>query len=398
MDNNISQFEGVKNVTLGCDNGCYSLSINKYNFPLEYCIFGSKSSTDYDVIVNIPEELTTIPCHNFYLISEKLDKVLVPLICKKEAKPINTSFGHWVNNKLVWCQKGVLSETNNAIYNTFKNHEQMLKQSPINHNMVRTLSDKQQKIMAASRMIIGIFTHAETDDDYIFKLLGAISNIPEISRLDTITKSRFLLTLFKIPDLKTSTYKTITSVLRDDEIDKRISLLKNIKNKWCKNNKDKINFALYRDTYNKLKTELDIIKQLVEYNKSAFSEKFLLSLEEELAGQKLSLRSVARAVLIGKYACFRYEFLKLLDLSKIYLCTDINDKLKLIAFQAGQTNCLLMNIEVFEKETISEYYPELKPFLFRHGTSNYKELNSCVQVLASSMFDFLERTHIEQLL
>ena len=313
----------------------------------------SMSSSDRNqvmIMVNIPFKLTNVYYHKFLQICEKLDTLLIPIIYEINKdnenwnKPVNTCLGHWNQGKLIWCQKEAISETNNPIMNTFNNHCQLYEECPLKDLLPRDLKDKKLKVMASSRMIIGIFTHVETDDDYIYEIMNIISNIPEICQLHSNLKNRFIVTLFKIYKLKTSAYKTFSSKLKDPQLETQYLKLVNIRNELNKFNRNKmngktINIELYKKLYSESKIIMDEIMKLVGEDK--FNEDFLKNLKEDLAGCKLLLRSVARAVLIGQYACFRSTFLKLLDINKITIFNEPKDKLKKIAFQLGQTMCLL---------------------------------------------------------
>jgi hypothetical protein len=362
-------------------------------FPLEYIIFGSFSSMDYDIIVNVPKIITKLKFHHFLQICRKLDLLLIPII--SDDKPINTCLGHWTNNQLVWSQKGTVNETNNAIISTFNNHQQMFDANPITTILPRDTLNKQLKVMAASRMIIGLFTRCITNNDYIYAIMDQIISLPQLQNLDKDSKVRFLRTLFKIYDIKTSTYNTIIAAIDNKEIDCEYKKLVNLRNKLNNMNKTTVDVTIYKQLYEASKVSIEIILNIVNTNKNKFSADFSKCLNEDLFGCELSLRCVSRAILIGKYAFLRSEFLKLLDMSIIKFCNDNNDKLKKIAFQVGQTLCLLKGIEVFEKETIAIHYPQLKPFLFRESTFDFDEINKLLHEFSHKMETFIDPTFTE---
>lgn len=73
----------------------------------------------------------------------------------------------------------------------------------------------------------------------------------------------------------------------------------------------------------------------------------------------------------------RLDLLMNIDLSTINFSTlnknmSSNDILKVIAFQIGQTLALNNNIELYTKNSISEYYPELSTFLNRENINAQK--------------------------
>ena len=51
------------------------------------------------------------------------------------------------------------------------------------------------------------------------------------------------------------------------------------------------------------------------------------------------------------------------------------DILKTIAFQMGQTLALIHGVELYTKKEVAEYYPTLKPFLYRRGDVRMEDLN-----------------------
>jgi hypothetical protein len=370
------------------------LVINNYTFEFEYLVFGSRSSMDYDVMVNIPFELTKLKYHNFLLICQKLDNILEPIILK-ENKPINTSLAHWnKSGSIIWSQKGTISESNNAIVSTFKNHKQMYEICPLTH-MIRDSEDKKAKLMAASRMIIGILTNARAKDKYIYQVINKIYSIKEVKFLNKAEKNRFLVTLFKIRDIKTSTYNVIVATSDNKLVVSEYNKLKTLRAKLTKSLANNNIVKDYKQLYEESDDIVNNIIFLVEANRDRFDVNFLTLLNEELSGSKLSLKNVIRAVLISKYACFRQCFLEMLDLNKISLVKEKEDKLKKIAFQLGQTLCLINGIEVYEKETISDHYPQLAPFLFRQEAKNYDEINSLLKAFITNMEAHLERTAIE---
>ena len=383
-----------------------NLVYNELKWPLEYIIFGSKSSIDYDVIINIPIKLTELNYHNFLIMNEKIDKILYSILCKEFdmcyniIKPINSCLGHWSNNNnnnnntLLWSQKGTIAETNNAIIKTFDNYknQQMYVECPIKNLVIRDNKNKQSKLMAASRMIIGIFTNVETDDNYIYEIMNKIISIPELFLLNKNDKNRFMSTLFKIYNISTSNYKIISSKINIDIEYNKLLTLRNKLNIMLKTN---INIENYKKLYKESEEAINNITNVINNTKQLFDADFLILLNENIIGSKLSLRCIVRSVLNIKYACFKSEFIKKLDMNKITICNEKYDKLKKISFQLGQSLLLYRDIEVFEKETIALYYPDLEPILFRKSIDNYDYLNNLLYEFANLIDCHLERTQTE---
>lgn len=59
------------------------------------------------------------------------------------------------------------------------------------------------------------------------------------------------------------------------------------------------------------------------------------------------------------------------------------DVVKTLAFQLGQTLCLIDGIELYSKEDISLYHPKLKPYLMRENNINLDNLNIFLQKFLS---------------
>jgi hypothetical protein len=86
-----------------------------------------------------------------------------------------------------------------------------------------------------------------------------------------------------------------------------------------------------------------------------------LSRTEYRSEVKLALRSSYREKID---VLSKIDFSKIKELNKKLL---FSDYLKVVAFQMGQTLGLVMGKELYSKSDISEEYPELEPFLFRHN-------------------------------
>lgn len=129
--------------------------INMYMFPLSYCIFGSWSSQDYDVILWLPHEIpvSSFPHEVLNKICELLDKQMELILCKdiQSRKPINSCLGQlslFVKDDtemkdndiyVTWSQKGHEEMVNNSIAQTFDHHrdsgKQMFSSCPINRKL-----------------------------------------------------------------------------------------------------------------------------------------------------------------------------------------------------------------------------------------------------------------------
>lgn len=124
-----------------------------YFFPLSYCIFGSWSSQDYDIILWLPNEVpvSSFPHEVLNKICELLDKQMELILCKDvySRKPINSCLGQlslFVKDDtetkdndiyVTWSQKGHEEMVNNSILQTFDHHraKQMFSSCTLRSNL-----------------------------------------------------------------------------------------------------------------------------------------------------------------------------------------------------------------------------------------------------------------------
>jgi hypothetical protein len=154
-------------------------------FRLGYIVFGSKTSTDYDVLVWVSNEFIGLNLESHILIDicKLFEQCLIPFIGSD--KPINASLAHWENGQVTWDHKGTDdAETNNSLMDTFANHldKQMYKECSITKRLPR---DVWKKIIGSIRDLIcnlhKVYYHNE---DKYFELMTemalTILSIPEL--------------------------------------------------------------------------------------------------------------------------------------------------------------------------------------------------------------------------
>lgn len=391
----------------------YTSQTDILSWALEYILFGSRSSIDYDVIVNVHPEMITLQPHKLLLICDELNKILIQNTSLSN-KPINTCLGYWKDEdphlqsnvgshkyKLLWSQKGTIAETNNSIIMTFKHHPQIFESCPLTQLMLRDRKDVQLKIMAAIRMITSVFTSATTDYHITCNILNKIANVKEVEILDIPTRDRMLLILIKVYDLKTATYNKIKIILNENnvatlELESEMKNLILIRKKIVALRK-KFNIDQYKCLYEESAKSINIIKCIVDNNKDILDKTLIEIFNDEMDGCTLTLRGVSRAALNAKYVCFQTDFLKCIDFMKIDLHNNAADKLKKIAFQIGQTCALLNGSELYEKESIAETYSVLSNVLFRKKLTD-DDLNGLTNMLyqfVNDVYIFIERDFIE---
>lgn len=140
---------------------------------------------------------------------------------------------------------------------------------------------------------------------------------------------------------------------------------------------DEINNALI-DTY-KLHTqncpllinrrvERDVLFKLIRVIRGILS---LLSRTE----YRKEVKSALRGNLTKRLSCLENIKLSSVDFNDIGKHRCKADVLKIIAFQLGQANALVSGIECYTKASISNVFPEMRPFLYRIDTTNIEQLD-----------------------
>jgi len=349
---------------------------------LVYIVFGSPSSTDLDVVVWIPENLIRYQ-RMHKIICQRLDKIL-PQIVKSDKvvdKVANTCLAHWdldLANILLWCQKGSLAESWNAYIMTQDFHIQNYNKTKINTLMPRTKEDITFNILSATRRILACLTHAVFISDpeiNMKKLLSATMQLPQIKELKE-ERARFIANIFKIWDVQSTNFPMIGNKLTEIQKKYRREFSKIVK-------------LLSKDET----TNDDVLNQYwILYEESSkfvagVRNTFQLNCMHNVESCQFRIESIVSAIHKMKFIGLQTSFFELIDFTNIELI-DKDDPLKqqvdfdnwkTIAFQLGQKFILIRDKEVFTKEDISHYLPQLEPFLFRKPTD--KEQRNQLQKL-----------------
>lgn len=121
-----------------------------------FCIFGSASSKDYDVIVFV-KELGTIEENHKYI--KMYDVILKEYfsIMKMSSKKVNSNLGVLDKGILVKVFKGSPDEVNNSLYNTYQFHKQF-HPNPIEYIYERTGFYTQLKLKRCFRFILSFYS------------------------------------------------------------------------------------------------------------------------------------------------------------------------------------------------------------------------------------------------
>lgn len=369
---------------------------------LKWIIFGSKTSTDWDVIVLVEPEFLQNPPHILLRKNLEMDQILGKILNVKVNKPVNSCFGYWNNGVIVTCQKGSVEETNNSIFHTYHNHPQMYETCPINRVLPRDLQSKQRKVLGSIRMIVSIITHCELNCN-IREILISIMKIPEFNNSSAI--SLFKILCLKIVDLKKSIVNACKNLPEFSTIENIYKKLVLLRKTHAKHLQSLGNGCIeeFIDKYFEVRKQSEIfvdeIVKIIMLNKDKFDSEFLRCLEAELKGYELTLKPITSFILKIKFLGFQTDYLRIIDFQKIDLVVEKADKYKKLAFQLGQASALLQNIEVFEKQTIANVYPQLSNFLFRQEITvdDLQNLNILIGKFIDTIYELkiVDRTSTE---
>lgn len=338
-----------------------TLTILNFTFPILWFIFGSADSTDIDITFWIPFELTTANPHFYTRICYELDSLCKFVLGKYNVdvtKPMNSCLAHWIDGKMLWVMKGSVSESNNAIVTTWSNHPQQFKTCDLSL-VSRTPDDIHRTILGCLRMIVCSFADATFTNnglDKLFDLLRSIIMAPEISMIDHKDIKQIV---FKIYELKSFVINRCKAILPTSL--QRIEVLKKMVKKLEISEIDK-----FRDIYLESRT---IILELVPIIRDSgiLSDEHLKALNDDLQGSEFTMHHISRMNTRLRYAFLQTTFLKYVDCTDMLVASpdSIVEIWKKIAFQIGQKLALIRGVELFEKRSIANEFPVLRPFLMR---------------------------------
>ena len=400
----------MKCITCSLDIETHTLNIyypnkkEEQTWKFEYFVFGSISSTDIDVAINAPEIAFSLDPHYHTVLCDNLVTELQKLFWNvfHDYRPINPCLVSLNNGTITKCQKGSVDETNNSIFHTFGFHSQiqMFKVCPITHTLKRSV---QIKVLGAIRMMTGILTNADLDIEDTRKLALNSLLIDELKLLDKDELQRYLSTILKGCDIKTSSWKTVNKTLTiGHDLEQKCKRLRQRRNIICTNllrcislnyNREEIinNFNEYWNVYLESQDLTSLLHSKILDNSHLFDNVFLDSFKADVIGSNLTLRCLAKSALRAQFVSFQVHLLSNIDFGKLHIegtSIDVADKLKSIAFQIGQTLALVTsNDELYDKESISKIYVELHNFLFRKTilSADFVELNRLLSVLTLMM-------------
>lgn len=360
----------------------------EFEWPLEYIIFGSPSSIDFDLMIKVPMELVNLApgAHVFTQLCQRLDKYMESIlwIGDKPHKPINSSVGYWDEGKLVWSQKGSSpAEVNNGIIATFNYHlyYQMFDVCPLVCVQERNVWDKllttvRDLVCKLSNCFIE-FDSVEDEVEWIASVAHYILNIPEVRLRPRSFVHAFLSGYYIPPEiLARLPYRDLILDIERERTKKlrRLAILNQIYD-----NPDNI----------------DLIRQVIRLNRIHHMHlKKIMSAIQTNGDVELAtdLMKATRSGLITlnrfidqsrkiKEIGPRLDIMRIIDFTRVRIENDSSDKYKIIVFKICQSLELIKGREVFSKEDLIKLYPAMIPFLMRLPIYNddLENLNRLVQ-------------------
>jgi len=163
-----------------------------------YNIFGSADSSDYDIMVVIPNPLKISECHK---LAHALDAQLATELSDKK---VNTNLCCVDNGSITWTFKGPKDESQNSLLTTYSRHTQ--KYPCIVDKMVERNYPK--KVSVALRGCLSTLTRTEGNREITKKALRTDTIISRLDCFDTID-IRNLVLMDNCKTNHTEIYKTM---------------------------------------------------------------------------------------------------------------------------------------------------------------------------------------------
>lgn len=346
--------------------------IEDQKIKLEVIVFGSVTSQDYDLIVNVP--MTGEKVHTYNMWCQELDRELAQIYTDK---PINSSLGYWnEEGVLLWSQKGSdTAEVNNGIIRTFHLHKQMFAECPLQHMQPRNLMDK---ILTTTRDVLCKCNKSILLGDMTDFICSALA-IPEI-----VAQGEHIV------------YTLLKGYFVSKNLCKKIPSLQNL----CADKKRKQNqIAMYKAIY-AAQDKIELVRNLLLQNQKDKQQIDTLleniedkelrdELKNETEWHEIKLNRLVRQLRKIRTLGPRLDVLELLDFTKVRLA-NAEDKYKNIVFKVCQTIELANNNEVYTKEEIANRFPDMYNFIYRQPITdqNLHDLQNLIR-----NFIFLARTH-----
>jgi len=174
------------------------------------------------------------------------------------------------------------------------------------------------------------------------------------------------------------------------EINANLITIENGKVNWVyKGTVDECNNSILA-TYSLHKQDVDC--PVTEKAERAYAQKMLRTVRGLLSYvSRTELRETIKAALVTSNMDEKIEALKKINLNEItdFGKSPIIETYKFYAFQMGQTRALLEdNVELFTKNSVAQYYPELSDYLARKEASPEK-----LQQFLENLINFIEQSY-----
>jgi len=184
----------------------------------------------------------------------------------------------------------------------------------------------------------------------------------------------------------------LSSIFTDKPLNVNLGVLHNHKLiSSYKGTVDEVNNACYFTYSLHKQIHPQYILQLVErdvYLKVSRTIRVLLSMIS-----RTNYRTIVKKALISNNITERFNCLKLIEYNTINgfgKNLNVKDIFKVLSFQLGQTIGLLNGVELYTKESINEYFPELNSFLYRQDTLDMIILNKYLKYFLTLIENKLE--------
>jgi len=397
-----------------------------FYFPLEWMVFGSKTSLDCDVIIKtnraFVEEKPTPDIYN--KMCEIFDMYMGSIIGSNRELTdveVNSSVGYWNEGQILFAQKGSdLGEVNNSIMDTFDNHPklQIYPSCPLTVRLKRDVWYKIQTTirdilckMNKSRYNNGLGEEAIT---HMHELLVNIFAIPEILAYTKSEKKKYVCPILQGVFIQRVTNVELCGIIPDcSKIINKITATAENKRKRLKpidevidlmekhlDPSDVIMKILRRNEKDGIRViriieVLDDKRRFIPVERYEHLRKLLLDL---IQSSVIHLNRVIRIVRHIQPLGVRMDLLRLLDMRNIkYLlpADAIATRYKDIAFKFGQAWALMDGVELYDKQKIAKYYessfPDLGVFLRREDATiaNLIGLNNFIRVFLDRVEGYL---------
>lgn len=317
----------------------------------QFYIFGSQSSSDVDILVRVPDEIVSMPSHKQTQLCDLLNIIIRPYVPDHRDRPINCSLAQW-DLTMTWCQKGAISETNNAICATYMYHAQAY---PLTLRPIpRSIDDIKIKILSSIRVMCLCLGDGTITEDEAFRLRSIL-----VQQVDEGILRQYKNILFRMYDVKKYLFRKYNMVMPHE----LLTLRKQLAN-LHHNDADG-----YQRIYNRSK---EICFPIYDNLRSVIDIADRQNFEDDVVGCEFTMhqlcRFVTRSRIVGIQTCL------LGNVDFTHISGMKLDTIKKLTFQLGQSYALTDGVELFTKEDVATHYPILADGIWRQHLPNITDL------------------------